>query len=350
MIIFLKMLLFFISQKTKILENIIMTWEEELQNCITDSHSIDRQSLHLTPYMNNLIETTHSIALQKQFIPHTPMCDFHFLNDYLQEETYMPIPNLIHRYKSKVIIIATGQCACYCQFCTRQRITRSGEIRFDNFEKILDYIKKHPEINDVLVTGGDPLILSTKKIFSILWEIEKIDNVKVIRVGTRIPITLPKRIDGELIEALRTFNRLYINIHINHPDELTPSSKEAILSLADAGIPLGSQSVFLKGINDNYNILKNLFEQLIQIKVKPYYLYQCDQVRGCEDFIADVRKGIDIINKLCNQVSGFAVPKFVVDTPEMGKMVLAPCSINKVDGDMFYLSNSNGQCSYKTDK
>ena len=159
------MLLFYISQKAKILENIIMTWEEELQNCITNSQSINRQPLRLTPYMSNLIETTHSVALQKQFIPHTPTCDFHFSNDYLQEEEYMPIPNLIHRYKSKVILIATSQCACYCQFCTRQRITRSNEIKFDNFEKILDYIKKHPEINDVLVTGGDPLILGTKKFF-----------------------------------------------------------------------------------------------------------------------------------------------------------------------------------------
>lgn len=327
-----------------------MTWEEELQNCITDTQAFNKRPLHLTPYMNNLIESTQSVALQKQFIPHTSKCDFQFMNDYLQEEEYMPIPNLIHRYKSKVIIIATGQCACYCQFCTRQRITRSGEIKFDNFEKILNYIKKHPEINDVLVTGGDPLILSTDKIAFILREIEKIDSVKILRIGTRIPITLPNRITTELIEKLKTFSRLYINIHINHPDELTPSSKKAILSLANAGIPLGSQSVFLKGINDDYNVLKNLFEQLIQIKVKPYYLYQCDQVKGCEDFIADVRKGIDIINKLCNQISGFAVPKFVVDTPEMGKMVLAPCSVNRVDGDSVYLSNSSGQCSYQINK
>ncbi len=332
------------------LENTMMTWEEEIQNCITDQQSVDRQPLHLTPYMNNLIESTHSVALQKQFMPHIPVHDFQFSNDYLREDEYMPIPNLIHRYKSKAVIIATNQCACYCQFCTRQRITRSGEISFDNFEKILDYIKKHPEINDVLVTGGDPLILNTDKITSILREIEKIDNVKIIRLGTRIPITLPKRINKELVKELRTFNRLYINIHINHPDELTPSSKRAILSLANAGIPLGSQTVFLKEINDDYDILKNLFEQLIQIKVKPYYLYQCDQVRGCENFIADVCKGINIINKLCNQISGFAVPKFVVDTPEMGKMVLAPCSVDRVDGHTFYLSNSGGQCSYKNSK
>lgn len=327
-----------------------MTWEEELQNCITDCQSIYEQKFHLTPYMEKLIESTHSIALQKQFIPHTSAYNSQFSNDYLHEDEYMPVQNLIHRYNSKAVIIATSQCACYCQFCTRQRITRSDEISLNNLKEILNYIRNHPDINDILVTGGDPLVLSTDKIVTILREIEKIESVKIIRIGTRIPITLPQRINAKLIEELKTINRLYINIHINHPDELTSDSKNAILLLANAGIPLGSQSVFLKGINDDYNVLKNLFEQLIQIKVKPYYLYQCDKVRGCEDFIADVHKGIDIINRLCNQISGFAVPKFVVDTPEMGKMILAPCSIDRIDGYTFYLSNSGGQCFYENNR
>ncbi len=324
-----------------------MIWEEELHTCITDTQSFDGQKLYLTPYMKKLIENTNSSALRKQFIPHKSKNNFQFSSDYLREDDYMPIPNLIHRYKSKVILIATNQCACYCQFCTRQRITRSGEISFNNFEKILDYIEKHPEIEDVLVTGGDPLILSTKKIVSILQAIEKIESVKIIRIGTRIPITLPQRIDAELIEELKQFNYLYINIHINHSDELTSSSKKAILSLANAGIPLGSQTVLLKGINDDYKTLKNLFEQLVQIKVKPYYLYQCDKVMGCEDFVVDVKKGIDIINRLFNQISGFAVPKFVVDTPEMGKMVLAPYSVDRIDDNILYLANNSGQCAYE---
>ena len=327
-----------------------MTWEEQLENCITGSSAIYNQKLHLSPYMDELIRRTQSAALQKQFIPQTPTCNFQFSNDYLHEDEYMPIPNLIHRYESKAVIIATNQCACYCQFCTRQRITRSVENSLNNFKNILNYIKEHSEIVDILVTGGDPLILSTDKIVNILKEIEKIDSVKIIRIGTRIPITLPQRINTELIEALRTIDHLYINIHINHSDELTPESKNAILLLANAGIPLGSQSVLLKGINDDYDVLKNLFQQLIQIKVKPYYLYQCDKVHGCEDFIVDIQKGISIINKLCNQISGFAVPKFVVDTPEMGKMVLAPGSIVRVDRDILYLSNRNGQCSYENIK
>lgn len=327
-----------------------MTWEEQLQNCVTNDTSASGRILHLTPYMDELIKSTHSMALQKQFIPPTAECNFQFADDYLCEDKYTPVPNLIHRYKNKAVIIATNQCACYCQFCTRQRLTRSGEISLDNFGKILAYIKEHSEIEDILVTGGDPLILNTSKIVAILQELEKIDSIKIMRIGTRIPITLPQRINTELIQALKMFNHLYINIHINHPDELTSESRDAILALANNGIPLGSQSVLLKGINDDYDILKKIFQQLIQIKVKPYYLYQCDKVKGCEDYIVDIQKGIDIINKLCNQISGFAIPKFVVDTPEMGKMILAPCSMSGTDEDIFYFSNSNGQCSYKNVK
>lgn len=323
-----------------------MTWENELQNGIADILPFKGQKCLLTSYMEKLIKDTHSIALIKQFIPHNSDSNLHFLDDYLRENEYMPITNLIHRYKSKALILATNQCACYCQFCTRQRITRCNEMSFDNFEKILAYIKTHSEIEDILITGGDPLTLTTDKIVTILQGLQKIKSVKVIRIGTRIPITLPQRIDSELISGLKQFNNLYINIHINHPDELTTISKKAILSLANIGIPLGSQSVLLKGVNDNYDTLKNLFKQLIYIKVKPYYLYQCDKVKGCEDFIVDVHKGIDIINRLCNEISGFAIPKFVVDTPEKGKMVLAPCSINRVDKNKFYLSNVNGYCSY----
>lgn len=324
-----------------------MTWERQFQNCITDNLSNSRQKLHLTPYMDELIKNTNSRALQKQFLPNNQVNNYQFSQDYLREDKYMPVPNLIHRYKSKAVILATNQCACYCQFCTRQRITNRNEINLDNLDEILDYVKKHSEIEDILVSGGDPLILSTDTIVTILQEIEKINSVKIIRIGTRIPITLPQRINTELISELKNFNHLYINIHINHPDELTLDSRNAILLLANAGIPLGSQSVLLKGVNDDYDILKSLFQQLIQIKVKPYYLYQCDKIQGCEDFIVDIRKGIDIINKLCNQISGFAVPKFVVDTPEMGKMVLAPCSIADIDEEIFCLSNSSGQCFYE---
>lgn len=327
-----------------------MTWEEQLQNRNMGNIAACNQKFCLTPYMEELIKRTHSQALQKQFIPSASTFKTQFSNDYLREEEFMPVQNLIHRYRTKVIITVTNQCACYCQFCTRQRITRSEDINFDNPEQIVQYIEQHSEIEDVLITGGDPLILSTNKLCFILEKISKIDSVKIIRIGTRIPITLPQRINKELIEELKKFNNLYINIHVNHPDELTAESKKAILTLANAGIPLGSQTVLLKGINDDYEILRNLFLELIQIKVKPYYLYQCDKVQGCERFVVDIQKGIDIINKLCNQITGFAIPKFVVDTPEKGKMVLAPYSIDEIKNNILFLSNSDGQCTYKNQK
>lgn len=281
---------------------------------------------NLTQYMVDLIKETNSSALIKQFVKSSNKPDLHFENDYLDEDAYMPVRNLIHRYNNKVIIIVTNQCACYCQFCTRQRYTRKEKMKLDNLMEIKQYLKMHPEVDDVLITGGDPLVLSTNELISILDEISKLQTIKILRIGTRIPITLPKRIDKELISALKRFSNLYINIHINHPDELTTQSEKAILSLANAGIPLGSQTVLLKGVNDNYDVLKKLFQQLVYIKVKPYYLYQCDRVTGCENFVVDIKVGINIINKMCNQVSGFAIPKFVVDTPKQGKKVLAPYS------------------------
>lgn len=323
-----------------------MPWEDEDSNSINRYYPIKSGQIRLSQYMWDLIDKTQSEALKKQFIPHNRISKHTFFDDYLREEDYTPIPHLIHRYKNKALIIATNQCACYCQFCTRQRITQKGELSLDNLMKITHYIKIHPEINDVLITGGDPLTLKTSRLITILEEIEKIENVKILRIGTRIPITLPQRIDSKLIKALSGFTNLYINIHINHPDELTEDSKKAILSLANVGIPLGSQSVFLKGVNDDISTLKRLFEELVTIKVKPYYLYQCDKVKGCEEFIADARKGIDIINRLCNQISGFALPKFVVDTPELGKMVLAPCSVDRIDHNLIYLSNGNDRCIY----
>lgn len=172
-----------------------MALKGQLQNSITDSSSIYERKLYLSPYMDELIKRTHSAALQKQFIPQLSSYDFQFSDDYLREDEYMPIPNLIHRYESKALIIATNQCACYCQFCTRQRITRKDDNSPDNFKNILNYIRKHSEIMDVLITGGDPFILSTRKIINLLKEIEKINSVKIIRIGTRIPVTLPQRIN-----------------------------------------------------------------------------------------------------------------------------------------------------------
>lgn len=301
--------------------------------------------IRITPYILQLIKDGN-LHIRKQFVPFSDSKFLKFKDDYLQENTYSPIENIVHRYKNKAIYIATNQCACYCQFCTRQRITQCSHPYEDNFEQVLEYLYKHKEINDLLITGGDPLILDTPRITKILDAISSIQHIKVIRIGTRIPITLPMRIDAELLDTLAQYNNLYVNIHINHVSELTFESRKAILSLANKGIPLGSQTVFLSGINNNESSLRKLFSELISIKVKPYYLYQCDKVKGCEEYVGDVLDGIRITNNLCNTMSGFAIPKFVVDTPELGKMVLAPCSITALVDGQLCLTSSQGSCFY----
>lgn len=343
----------------------MINWKEQVKSCITQVEQISQyitlneseyeamknKKFQITPYMMRLIAVADcKEALRKQFVPFSDDTSYKYSADYLNELKFQPIPNLIHKYKNRVIIIATNKCACYCQFCTRQRVTcREQHIHFDK-EKILDYIKQNREINDVLITGGDPLIMETHTIVSLIDSLSEIDHIKVIRIGTRIPITLPMRIEDELVKALQKYKNLYINIHINHPAELTVESKNAISRLANAGIPIGSQTVFLKGINDNLETLKCLFEELVSTKVKPYYLYQCDKVSGCENFITDPKKGISIINTLSQEISGFALPKFVIDTPEAGKMILAPCHLQNFGKDAVYMKTINRDIIYPTNE
>lgn len=317
----------------------------ELLELSTEEMARHDKKIRITPYILQEIKNGN-FQIRKQFIPFSGQKSLAFEDDYLQEETYSPVENLVHRYKSKAIYIATNQCACYCQFCTRQRVTQHSRPYKDNLGKILEYLRKHREINDLLITGGDPLILDTSKISRILDAISSLQHIKVIRIGTRVPITLPMRIDAELLDALGKYNNLYINIHINHVSELTVESRKAIVSLANKGIPLGSQTVFMTDINNNEMALRELFCELVSLKVKPYYLYQCDKVKGCEEYVADVLEGIRIINSLCNTMSGFAIPKFVVDTPELGKMVLAPCSITALSDGKLCLASSQGECNY----
>lgn len=303
------------------------------------------KKIRITPYILQIIKNGN-LQIRRQFIPFIGQKSFNFEDDYLQEKSYSPIENLVHRYKNKAIYIATDQCACYCQFCTRQRVTQCSHQYKDNLGQILEYLRKHEEIDDLLITGGDPLILDTSRISRILETISSLQHIKVIRIGTRIPITLPMRIDEELLDALGKYNNLYINIHINHVSELTAESRRAIISLANKGIPLGSQTVFMAGINNNEKALRELFSELVSIKVKPYYLYQCDKVKGCEEYVADVLEGIQIINSMCNTMSGFAIPKYVIDTPELGKMVLAPCSIKALSDGQLCLTSPQGECNY----
>lgn len=299
----------------------------------------------ITPYLaEHLSRYENSHPLRMQFIPNRVTSFIHFENsDYLAESDFEPIPNLLHKYEDRVAVLTTNCCAAYCRHCTRKRLV-GQHIGANDLSSAINYIKEHKEISDILLTGGDPLVLQDEILDDLLDIIVAIEHVKVIRIGTRIPISLPMRITQKLVKVLKKDKPVYINIHINHPLELFPESRKAISVLADAGFPLGSQSVLLKGINDDSQVLEELFKQLLYLRIKPYYLYQCDQVQGCEPFWVSPLKGQQLINSLNGKLSGMAVPKFVIDTPgQYGKQIVAPCNLIHISNNEISLKNYKDQ-------
>lgn len=301
----------------------------------------------ITPYFLSLIDRNCSHdPIRLQTIPRkgSPKSNVNFCNDYLCEDDFEVVPNLIRRYPYKAALFVTDYCATYCRHCTRQRRVGSNIPLSNDISRALEYLKEHKEIQDILITGGDPLILPDENIFWILQEIKSISHIKIVRIGTRIPVTMPMRITDEFAYKLATFGPLYINIHCNHPQEITKEMKEACCILADSGIVLGSQTVLLKSVNDDENIMAELFYELLAIRVKPYYLYECDLVNGCQQFYVPPQKGISIINSLQGRLPGMAVPKFVIDMPgNMGKIVLAPNGLIHSGNDYMELKNFNGK-------
>jgi len=248
------------------------------------------------------------------------------LSDPLAEEDNSPVPQIFHKYPDRVLFYVTGTCSMYCRFCTRKRrVGDPASVNPGGIEKGFQYIRDHKEVRDVIVSGGDPLMLSDSKLEYILKNLRKIEHVEIIRIGTRMPVTLPQRITEELCEMLKKYHPLYINTHFNHPNEITKESKRACNMLANAGIPLGNQSVLLRGINDDPEVMKKLVQKLLSIRVKPYYIYQADLVTGTHHFRTSVQKGLDIIKALRGHTSGMAVPHFVIDTPGGGgKIAIIP--------------------------
>lgn len=245
-------------------------------------------------------------------------------DDPLHEEQYSPVPGLIHRYPDRVLLLVTLECATYCRHCTRKRKVgdRARAIHAQDIEQGLDYIRQHPAIRDVLISGGDPLILSDERLEAIVRQIRAIPHVEVIRIGTRIPVVLPQRITRELVDRLKKYHPIWIHTHFNHPRELTPESAEALSLLAEAGFPLGNQTVLLKGVNDSAETLKQLCHLLVKNRVRPYYLYLCDPVRGIGHFRTSLHQGLSIIRQLQGHTSGFAVPQLVLDAPGGGGKIL----------------------------
>ncbi len=243
--------------------------------------------------------------------------------DPLNETGSAVTPHIIHRYPDRVLLLATMECGMFCRHCTRRRIVGESDVTptARELDDELDYIRAHPEIRDVLVSGGDPLTLPTDRLETIISRLRAIPHVEIIRIGTRVPCVLPMRIDDELLGMLKKYQPLWINVQFNHDRELTPEAEAALNKMADAGIPLGNQSVLLRGINDDADTMRKLVLHLVRCRVRPYYLYQCDLTEGIAHFRTRVETGVDIIHKLQGNVSGFAVPKFVIDAPGGGGKV-----------------------------
>ncbi|HBY65141.1 MAG TPA: lysine 2,3-aminomutase [Acholeplasmataceae bacterium] len=277
----------------------------------------------ITPYYLTLIDPLNpNCPIRKQAIPFGSelIVGKNDLLDPLAEDHDSPVPGLTHRYPDRVLFLITDMCSMYCRHCTRRRFAgqKDAEMKIDQIDKAIDYIRNHPEVNDVLLSGGDAFMASDERIEYILKKLREIDHVQVIRFGTRTPVVMPQRITEKLVDMLKKYHPIWVNTHFNHPDELTLESKKAIDRLADAGIPIGNQSVLLRGVNDCVHVMRQLVKGLIAIRVRPYYIYQCDLSVGIEHFRTTVSKGIEIIEGLRGHISGFAVPTFVVDAPGGG--------------------------------
>lgn len=269
-------------------------------------------------------------------------------DDPLGEDHDTVVPGLVHRYPDRVLFLTTGTCSTYCRYCTRSRLVGNpgGEYQFNvrNWDKALAYLEEHTEVRDVLLSGGDPLTIGDDKLDYLLGRLRAIRHIEFVRMGTKMPVVLPQRITKELVKMLRKHHPLWMSIHFTHPNELTPEVKEATARLADAGIPLGSQTVLLKGINDDPSIMKTLMHGLLMNRVKPYYLYQCDPIKGSGHFRTSVEAGLKIIESLRGHTTGYATPMFVIDAPGGGgKVLMAPDFVAGRDGDDLLIRNFEGK-------
>jgi len=302
---------------------------------------ISRYPMRINPYYLSLIrEPADPIWLQA--VPDIrELRDEDGLEDPLMEERQSPVPNLTHRYPDRVLFLVSNQCAMYCRFCTRKRkVGRAFKVTEETIALGIEYIERHKEVRDVLLSGGDPFLLSDRSIERILSSLRRIKHVEIIRIGTRVPCTLPQRITVRLANMLKRYHPLYMSTHFNHPDEITTEASKACARLADVGIPLGCQTVLLRGVNDEPGVMKRLMQGLLRIRVRPYYLYQADLAQGTQHFRTPVDKGLEIIDSLRGYTSGFCVPHFVVDLPDGGgKIPLLPNYLLERDENALLLRN-----------
>jgi lysine 2,3-aminomutase len=343
-------------------------WHWQLRNRITTLEQLERLmppltpeehagtllansklALAITPYFFNLIDPAdEKCPIRRQVIPRieeTNTAPWE-MSDPCGEDEHSPVPGLVHRYPDRVLFLVTDRCASYCRYCTRSRLVSnaSGYDFHPEFEKQIDYIRRTPAIRDVLLSGGDPLLLSDEKLEYLLGRLREIPHVEFLRIGSRIPIFLPQRITPALCAMLRKYHPLFLSIHSNHPRELTTEVRDALGRLADAGIPLGNQSVLLKHVNDDVTVMLALVQKLLMCRVKPYYLYQCDLIAGSAHLRASVRKGLEIMEGLRGHTTGYAVPQYVIDAPGGGgKVPVNPEYVLSRNADRVVIRNFEGK-------
>ena len=347
-------------------------WRWQLRNTIRDVKTLekvidltdaDRENLPrtlkkfrmaITPYYAALMDRKYSrCPVRLQAVPvidelHVSEFD---LPDPLHEDVDSPTPGLTHRYPDRVLFLVTNECAMYCRHCTRRRLVGVEDVKFSkkNVDAAIEYVRGHRSVRDVLVSGGDPLVLAENKLEYVLKALRGIDHVEIIRIGTRVPVVMPQRVTDNLVRVLSKYHPLYINTHFNTPKEITLEAKTALERLADAGIPLGNQSVLLMDVNDCPNIMKKLVHELLMLRVKPYYIYQCDMSVGISHFRTSVVKGIEIIENLRGHTTGMGVPTFVVDAPGGGgKIPLMPNYLLSQSDRRVVLRNYEGVISTYT--
>lgn len=327
---------------TEQLEKLVNLPNEEKQDI--DS-CLEKFKMAITPYYSTLIEPENDkCPVRMQSIPSKKELSHHAfeLLDPLNEEAESPVNNVIHRYPDRVLFLLTHRCSMYCRHCTRRRVVGQEDFTLGEkeIENAINYIKGNTAIRDVLLSGGDPFVLQDAFLERIISQLRNISHVEIIRIGTRTPVVLPMRITDGLLSMLKKYHPIWINTHFNHPNEITEDSAIACRKIADAGIPLGNQTVLLKGVNDRADVLKDLFTNLVKNRVRPYYLYQCDLSVGLGHFRTNVEVGMDIMKNLRGFISGFAIPTFVIDAPKGGgKIPINPEYIVDMDAEKVIMKN-----------
>jgi lysine 2,3-aminomutase len=336
------------------------SWEWQLRNSITSLQALQKVlrlsdeearamavesgnlPLRITPYYASLLDPDDpGQPLRRSVVPVTAeqLISSGEAADPLGEDKHSRVPGLVHRYPDRVLFLVTGFCASYCRYCTRSRLVGDQNKRHlnrDQWDRALSYIELNPDVRDVLLSGGDPLTLPDASLEYLLTRLSRIPHVEFVRIGSKVPVVLPQRITHSLVNVLKRFRPLWMSLHFTHPDEITPEAAQACERLADAGIPLGSQTVLLKGVNDSVPVMKKLMHELLKVRVRPYYLYQCDPILGSSHFRTSVDKGLEIIEGLRGHTSGYAVPHYVIDAPNGGgKVPLLPDYFQgRADGDV----------------